>query len=207
MSPISTSLSALFLLLSLTSTPSSAQTVTSEGCLLLSGSNACPGFSTAYVHPSNLSNAFPFFEDVTDVPSFDAGVFRYLSDPDQYRQTKFVGQLGCSNSTGTTLRYARTVLCSSWVNSRWSINCFDLYSELRSGCGYNESFLDVEADHSVLPSSDQSNVATGPKMICQDSCIAMSEDEQRIVDNPECEFDKIVIHNDFQLSNQIHRGN
>ena len=133
MSPIPASLFTLSLLLSLTSTPSSAQTITSEGCLRLSGSNACPGFSTAYVHPSNLSNAFPFFEDVTDVPSFDAGVFRYLSDPDQYRQTKFVGQLGCSNSTGTTLRYARTVLCSSWVNSRWSINCFDLYSKLRRG--------------------------------------------------------------------------
>jgi hypothetical protein len=141
MSPISTSLSTLLLLLSFTSNPTLAQTITPDGCLRLSGSNACPGFSTAYVHPSNLSNAFPFFSDVTDVPSFDAGVFRYLSDPNQYRETKFVEQLGCSNSSGTTLRYARTVLCSSWVNSRWSVNCFDLYSESRAGHGFGPGLL------------------------------------------------------------------
>ena len=109
--------------------PVQSQTTTSNGCLRLSGSTACPGFSTAWVHPQNLSNAFPFFAEVDSVASFDAGVFRYLSDPDQYRQTKFVNQLGCTNSSLTVLRYSRTMLCSSWVNSRWSVECFDLYGE------------------------------------------------------------------------------
>lgn len=66
---------------------------------------------------------------MTDVASFDAGVFRYFSDPYQYRTTKFVREFGCTNSSQAMLRYARTVLCSSWVNSRWSVQCFNLYSE------------------------------------------------------------------------------
>jgi hypothetical protein len=116
--------------------PILSQSTTPNGCLRLSGSTACPGFSTAWVHPQNLSNAFPFFSSVDSVASFDAGVFRYLSDPDQYRQTKFVEQLGCTNSSLTMLRYARTMLCSSWVNSRWSIECFDLYGESILGRGW-----------------------------------------------------------------------
>jgi len=62
-----------------------------------------------------------------------------------------------------------------------------------SGLARNGSFAGLEADHSVKTSSDQSSVATGPKMICRDSCIAMSKDEQRIVDNQQCELDNPVI--------------
>lgn len=126
-------LHSLLLLTSQLTHPAVSQTSNPNGCLRLSGSTACPGFSSAWVHPANLSNAFPFFEDVDSVASFDAGVFRYLSDPDQYRQTKFVEQLGCTNSSLTMLRYARTMLCSSWVNSRWSIECFDLYGKFQLG--------------------------------------------------------------------------
>lgn len=130
MSP-ATTLTLTLLSLLLTSTPTLSQTFYQNGCLRLSGSTACPGFSSAYVNPANLSNAFPFFADVTDVASFDAGVYTYLSDANQYRATKFEGQLGCTNSSQAMLRYSRTVLCSSWVNSRWSIECFNLYSTSR----------------------------------------------------------------------------
>ncbi len=96
-----------------------AQTVV-NGCLRLEGSVACPGFNNAWLSPGNLSNAFPFMADVSDVASFDAGALNYFSDPNQCacrmqggiepdgadgceatadRQTKFVNQLGCTNSS------------------------------------------------------------------------------------------------------------
>jgi hypothetical protein len=128
------------LLILLTLIPSTRAQTTPPECLRLSGSSACPGFSSSYISPSNLSTAFPFFSTVTDVPSFDAGVFRYLSDPDQFRRTKFVNQLGCAASdvagNGTTegqegvgIRWERTVLCSQWVNLQYSLGCLERYSE------------------------------------------------------------------------------
>lgn len=83
----------------------------------------------AYISPSNLSNAYPFFESVTDVRTFDVAALEYFSNPYQWRQTKFVDQLGCSNATTAMIRYQRTVLCSQWVNERWSSHCMANYSE------------------------------------------------------------------------------
>lgn len=34
--------------------------------------------------------------------------------------------------------------------------------------------------------TDATDIATGPKMICQDTCIKMAEDEQAIVTSQEC---------------------
>jgi hypothetical protein len=88
--------------------------------------------SFAYIAPGNLTNAFPFFADVTDVRSFDAAALNYFSNPFQWEATKFENQLGCSNASDAVLRYQRTVLCSNWVNNQWSRECLSLYSEYHS---------------------------------------------------------------------------
>ena len=91
--------------------------------------------SSAYINPSNLSNAFPFFGNVKDVPSFDAGAFNYFSDVNQFKTTKFINQLSCYNASSAVIRWERTVLCSQWVNERWSAQCLGLYSGLTKSSG------------------------------------------------------------------------
>lgn len=95
--------------------------------------------ASAYLSPGNLSNAFPFFADVTDVASFDSGAFGYFSNPYQYQTTKFADELGCTNATSNdaVIRWQRTVLCSQWVNEKWSIDCTNLYS----GSPLDENFM------------------------------------------------------------------
>lgn len=55
----------------------------SQGCLRLLGSSACPAFEGAYVNPSNLSSAFPWMAGISSVAAFDAAVFDYFADPNQ----------------------------------------------------------------------------------------------------------------------------
>ncbi|RXK37045.1 hypothetical protein M231_05704 [Tremella mesenterica] len=128
-----------------------------NGCLRLIGSVACPGFSFAYLSPGNLSNAFPFFSKVTSVSTFDAAALAYLSDPYQYTKTKIVEQLGCGNVSTSTevIRWERTVLCSQWVNEKWSVECKELY--------------------------DNSSNATSPKMVCQETCLQFSSSEASLI--------------------------
>ncbi len=76
---LSTSSAFPFLLLLLV--PSALSQTVLDGCIRLQGSVACPGFSQAWIQASNLSNAFPFFDGVTDVASFDAGALAYFSNP------------------------------------------------------------------------------------------------------------------------------
>jgi hypothetical protein len=111
----------------------------------------------AYLSPSNLSNAFPFFADVTDVSSFDAAALNYFSDPYQFKTTKFTDQLGCTNASSATIRYQRTVLCSMWVNEQWSAQCL---------ANYNGT-----------------SAATSQKMVCQQTCLQYSASESQIVNN------------------------
>ncbi|KAK1923324.1 hypothetical protein DB88DRAFT_346524 [Papiliotrema laurentii] len=128
-----------------------------NGCLRLLGSVACPGFQHAYLSPGNLSNAFPFFSEVTDVRSFDAAALNYFSDPFQFRTTKFTNQLGCSNASTATIRYQRTVLCSMWVNEQWSTQCLSNYNG--------------------------TSAATSQKMVCQQTCLQYSASEVAIVNS------------------------
>jgi hypothetical protein len=90
----------------------------------------------AYVNPSNLSNAWPWLAGVTTVSQFDVAVLNYFTDANQWQQTKFVNQLGCSNATGTVIQYQRSRLCSNWVNSIWGRECTARYSEFTSHLGY-----------------------------------------------------------------------
>lgn len=111
----------------------------------------------AYLSPSNLSNAFPFFADVTDVRSFDVAALNYFSDPYQFRTTKFTNQLGCSNASTATIRYQRTVLCSMWVNEQWSAACLSQYNG--------------------------TSAATSQKMVCQQTCLQYSGSEAELVND------------------------
>lgn len=111
----------------------------------------------AYLSPSNLSNAFPFFAGVSDVRSFDAAAFEYFSDPYQFRTTKFTNQLGCTNASAATIRYQRTVLCSMWVNQQWSAQCLSRYNG--------------------------TSAATSPKMVCQSTCRDYAASEQALVNS------------------------
>lgn len=59
---------------------------------------------------------------------FDVAALNYFVNPNQFQQTKFVDQLGCTNSSGAVIRWERSVLCSQWVNSQWGRACTALYS-------------------------------------------------------------------------------
>lgn len=102
--------------------------MTSDGCLLLSGTITCPPWNTAWVNPAALVDAgYPEFANVTDLASFDAAAVSYLGDVDECesasnislpsrpvvypsdplrffatdRAEKFGNdQLGCTNSSG-----------------------------------------------------------------------------------------------------------
>lgn len=140
------------------SPPAAAQQMTSDGCMRLLGSVACPGFSNAWINPANVSQAFPFFTDVSSVGAFDAAFFNYISSQDGYRRTKFGEQLACTGDVSqTTIRYQRTVLCSQLVNEHWSQICTQHYNA--------------------------SSVATGPRMVCQNSCELFAYNENDIVQN------------------------
>lgn len=150
--------SALLAVATLVAAPlAAAQQMTSDGCMRLLGSVACPGFSNAWINPSNVSQAFPFFTGVNTVGAFDAAFFNYISSADGYRRTKFGEQLACSNASQATIRYQRTVLCSQLVNEHWSQVCTELYNA--------------------------SSVAMGPRMICQNDCEQFAFSENAIVQN------------------------
>ncbi|KAK4689655.1 hypothetical protein P7C73_g457, partial [Tremellales sp. Uapishka_1] len=147
-------------------------------CLRLLGSVACPAFSTAYLSPSNLTNAFPFFATVTDVQTFDAAALLYFANSHQFEQTKFVEELGCSNASNAVIRWERTVLCSMWVNEMWSKNCLALYSEslppsISSVCRFQRPSLFL----------DGTSAADSQKMACQSTCLEYSADEYNIVND------------------------
>nr|XP_019007710.1 uncharacterized protein I206_07344 [Kwoniella pini CBS 10737]OCF46491.1 hypothetical protein I206_07344 [Kwoniella pini CBS 10737] len=124
-------------------------------CLRLLGSVVCPAYQYAYINPSNLSLAYPFFADVNSVASFDSAALSYFSNPFQYTNTKFgTSELGCSNASDATIRWEKTVLCSQWVNEQWSLGCTALYT-------------------------------TSMKMVCQQTCLQFSASENSIVNSTE----------------------
>lgn len=88
-----------------------------------------PTVASSYINPSNLSNAFPWMDTVTDVTSFDIAALNYFTDPYEWQATKFERELGCTNASTAVIRWERTVLCSQWVNERWSVQCGQYYSE------------------------------------------------------------------------------
>ena len=91
--------------------------------------------------------------------SFDAAALNYFSDPFQFRTTKFINQLGCTNASSVTLRYQRTVLCSMWVNEQWSEQCLSRYNG--------------------------TSAATSQKMVCQETCLEYSASETALVNSTE----------------------
>ena len=127
----------------------------------------------AYLSPSNLSNAFPFFSSVSDVRSFDAAALNYFSDPYQFRNTKFNTQLGCYNASTATIRYQRTVLCSMWVNEKWSTQCMAQYS----------TSLSHPHESRPLTRTDGSAAATSQKMVCQSTCLEYSASEKALTED------------------------
>lgn len=50
---------------------------------------SCPTVASSYINPSNLSNAFPWMDTVTDVTSFDIAALNYFTDPYEWQATKF----------------------------------------------------------------------------------------------------------------------
>ncbi|GFZ51123.1 hypothetical protein JCM24511_08881 [Saitozyma sp. JCM 24511] len=134
-----------------------AQAIDANGCLRLVGSVACPGFASSYINPSNLSNAFPWMDTVTDVTSFDIAALNYFTDPYEWQATKFERELGCTNASTAVIRWERTVLCSQWVNERWSVQCGQYYNT--------------------------STTTSSPKMICQSTCLEYSASEYAVVNS------------------------
>ncbi|WWC64969.1 uncharacterized protein I303_107583 [Kwoniella dejecticola CBS 10117] len=129
-------------------------------CLRLLGSLVCPAYQYAWINPSNLSLAYPFFANVNSVASFDSAALAYFSNPYQYTNTKFRSQeLGCSNASEATIRWEKTVLCSQWVNEKWSLGC----TALNNG----------------------TTAATSMKMVCQQTCLQFSASETAIVNSTE----------------------
>lgn len=114
---------------------------------------------TSYVAPyDRLSQTFSFLSDIWDLPSFDAAVFKYFNSS-SYSSSKFGNnQLGCSGaaSTGATIRWQRTALCSRLVNHADSVNC---------------------------ASENTGQTLASQQVACQDTCNQYSDSEKEIVVN------------------------
>ncbi|KAE8249992.1 hypothetical protein A4X13_0g4988, partial [Tilletia indica] len=145
------------LALALTATSALAQgSSSSSECVSLKGSASCPSFQDAYVNPSNLSRAWPWFTAVSDVASFDQQFELYFTDPNRYHQTKFSRQLQCNSTAAqnTTLQWQRTILCGQFSQISYSASC------------------------NVRNRAD-------PIMVCQDTCTQYAGTEDGLVSNPQ----------------------
>ena len=125
----------------------------SNSCISLRDSTQCPGFQNAYVNPSNLSDDYPFFNDVNSRESFDAQFEEYMNNTQEYREEKISIGLQCNRTGSDTIavQWERTFLCS-------------LFSE--------RSF-----------NSDCASGQEKPLLACQDTCDQHSQSQQEIVDN------------------------
>jgi hypothetical protein len=94
-------------------------------CISLQGSTQCPSFQDAYVNPTNLTSAWPWFADVTDVTTFDQQFAQYFTDPTRFIATKFNNQLECNMTAvdNTTLQWERTILCGQFSQISYSAQC------------------------------------------------------------------------------------
>jgi len=88
--------------------------------------------------------------NVNSVASFDSGLADYLTNPYEFRATKYQRQLGCQNtSTAFTVRprpaddpaltlsqlqYARTFLCSEFTQISYSAGCYPSGAVRRMAC-------------------------------------------------------------------------
>lgn len=97
----------------------------SDDCLSLQGSTQCPSFQDAYINPTNLTNAWPWFSNVVDVTSFDDQFAQYFTDVNRFTATKFNNQLQCNRSAvdNTTLQWERTILCGQFSQISYSAQC------------------------------------------------------------------------------------
>lgn len=135
-------IAALAVLVPLTS----AQQLTSDGCLYITGSSTCkactsppslttlvadapPPVQTSYVNATALADTYSFFDNVYDVSDFDKYVTRYFATASQWPKAKFTTGLGCSNASTAVIRYQQTVMCSLWVNDASSRSCMATYRE------------------------------------------------------------------------------
>lgn len=125
-----------------------------NGCIQLTGSSMCPGFSDQYINPSNLQTQWAFFSDVTDVASFDREMANYLAIGGQFAQTKYNEQLGCTNTSSTyVLQYERTFLCSKFSQISYTAGCYTNTNVIR-------------------------------RMACQQTCLFFAASENYLVDDP-----------------------
>ncbi|KAE8205786.1 hypothetical protein CF335_g2184 [Tilletia laevis] len=125
-------------------------------CVSLRGSSSCPAFQDAYINPTNLSQAWPWFTAVNDVATFDQQFELYFTDPNRYHQTKFERQLQCNSTAAqnTTLQYQRTILCGQFSQISYSVSC-----NLKN--------------------------RANPIMVCQDTCLQYAQTENVLVANPQ----------------------
>jgi hypothetical protein len=94
-------------------------------CVSLKGSQQCPSFQDAYINPTNLTGAWPWFSAVTNVTTFDDQFAQYFTDRNRFIQTKFVNELQCTESAiyNTTLQWERTILCGQFSQISYSAQC------------------------------------------------------------------------------------
>jgi len=96
-----------------------------SGCIQLTGSTMCPGFSDQYINPTNLASQWDFFNQVTDVSSFDNQLSNYLASGNGFQQQKYIQELGCTNTSSTfVLQYERTFLCSEFTQISYTAGCY-----------------------------------------------------------------------------------
>ncbi|PWN31618.1 uncharacterized protein FA14DRAFT_91499 [Meira miltonrushii] len=95
------------------------------GCISLQGSKQCPAFQDQYINPQNLSGAWPWMAQVSDVTSFDDQFSQYWTDPTRFTRTKINIGLQCNRtgSANVTLQYERTVYCAEFTQISYSAQC------------------------------------------------------------------------------------
>ncbi|KAN0064986.1 hypothetical protein ACQY0O_002044 [Thecaphora frezii] len=129
-----------------------ASAQSTDSCISLKGSAACPSFQDAYINPSKLGEQWKFFSNVTDVASFDARFQSYLVSNDGYYTDAIANGLQCHTETSrnVTLQWQKTVYCSRFAELSYDAGCSG-ENEARPPPVCQETCSDfVASEHQVL---------------------------------------------------------
>ncbi|KAI9283657.1 hypothetical protein BC943DRAFT_327437 [Umbelopsis sp. AD052] len=104
--------------------PSLITAQTTQPCMNLQSSQACPAYQQYYVNiPANTTN-YPWLATVSDVPGFDQALFQYANSTQNYLQS-----LGCTNGAYPTYipyaRYSLSMLCEQIIQDSQDCNAIN----------------------------------------------------------------------------------
>ncbi|EPQ30563.1 uncharacterized protein PFL1_02088 [Pseudozyma flocculosa PF-1] len=135
------------------------QPAATGGCISLKGSSACPSFQEAFINPTSLADDWSFFNNVTDVASFDARFAAYLVSDRGYYADQIANGLQCRTEAAhnVTLQWQQTIFCSRFAQQSFDAGC--------NGAG-----------------SEGQDPAPRPAPVCEETCVQFVASEHSVLD-------------------------